>query len=441
MSASRSPDLPDADRTSVPFFTIDPAGATDLDQAMHLERAGDGFRILYAIADVPAFVHPADLVDREARRRGQTLYAPDARTPLYPPVLSEGAASLLPGEVRPAFVWDLRLDAEGEIRGADVRRALVRSVERLDYETVQAAVDTGSADERIQLLAEVGKRRQALEAERAGSSLPLPEQDVELVDGRYALRLRPPSTVEDWNAQVSLLTGMVAADMMLAGQVGILRTMPEPSRGAVARFRRQAAALGARWPAEMTYGDFLRSLNRSDSRHLALVHEAAALFRGAGYTPFDGDVPEAAEHAAVADHYAHVTAPLRRLVDRFGLVICEALCRDAEVPSWVREALPRLPAVMVASDELAGRLERACTDVVEAAVLAHRVGETFDAVVVDVAQDGAGGRVQLLDPAVLAAVTGPVRLGAALSVRLVTADVERRLVEFVPVGSASVEVP
>jgi exoribonuclease R len=451
--AAAGPDLPTDDHTDVPFFTIDPVGSTDLDQAMALDRDGSGFRVRYAIADVPAFVAPGGPVDLEARRRGQTLYAPDVRTPLHPPVISEDAGSLLPGQVRPAFVWDLRLDSDGELSGADVRRAMVRSVDRLDYESLQRALEAGEADERVALLREVGERRIALESARGGASLPMPEQEVELQDGHYALRWRPPSVVEDWNAQISLLTGMAAADLMLAGQVGILRTMPAPDHRAIARFRRQAQALGARWPAEQAYGDFLRGLDRTDPRHLALIHEATALFRGAGYTPFDGAVPETTGHAAVADQYAHVTAPLRRLVDRFGLVVCEALSRDVPVPGWVREALPTLPATMATSDQLAGRLERACTDAVEAAALAHRVGETFDAVVVDVDErhdspsgapaaqpghvgevedTGRGGVVQLTEPPVLAPVKGDVQLGATLRVRLVTADVDQRRVEFTP---------
>ena len=210
--AAAHPDLPHADRTDVPFCTIDPAGSTDLDQAMHLQRDGSGYRLRYAIADLPAFVTPGGPVDAEARRRGQTLYAPDARTPLHPPRISEDAGSLLPGRVRPAFVWDLRLDGDGELRGADVARALVRSTERLDYESLQQQVDAGIEDERLGLLREVGERRIALEVERGGSSLPLPEQDVVLDDHRYSLRLRPASVVEDWNAQISLLTGMAAAD-------------------------------------------------------------------------------------------------------------------------------------------------------------------------------------------------------------------------------------
>jgi exoribonuclease R len=304
----------------------------------------------------------------------------------------------------------------------------VRSVERLDYQTVQRSVDAGQ--DRFAALREIGERRLALEAERGGASLDVPEQEVLREDGRYVLRRRANLPAESWNAQLSLMTGMAAADIMLAGQVGVLRTLPAPDAGALARFRRQAAALGARWPAEQGYGDFLRTLDPSDPAQLALLTEATALFRGAGYVTFDGAPPEYAEHAAVADQYAHVTAPLRRLVDRFGLVVCAALCRDDDVPGWVREALPQLPEVMATSDRLAHRLERACTDAVEAAVLEPFVGQEFDAVVVDV-KDG-GGVVQVLEPAVVGPVVGPVELGGTLRVRLAMADVEGHRVAFSP---------
>ena len=104
--AAADPQPPEEDLGEVPFLTVDPPGSTDLDQALHLSRrdgsAPAGYHVAYAIADVPAFVLPEGPVDAEARRRGQTLYAPDRRTPLHPEVLSEGAASLLPGEVRAA---------------------------------------------------------------------------------------------------------------------------------------------------------------------------------------------------------------------------------------------------------------------------------------------------------------------------------------------------
>jgi exoribonuclease R len=428
--AAASPALPEKDWTDVPFVTIDPPGATDLDQALHIEPRGSGHRVRYAIADVPAFVRPGSPVDAEARRRGQTLYAPDGRVPLHPPALSEHAASLLPGQDRPAFVWVIDLDADGETTAVDVVRAVVRSRAQLDYAGVQADVDAGRPPSGLEALRQVGEQRVALERARGGASLAVPDTEVVAVDGTFRLRYAPPLAVEDWNAQISLLTGMAAADLMLAGEVGILRTMPAPDARTLARFHRQASALGLRWDAETPYGEYLRSLDPHEPRQLALLHESAALFRGAGYTPFEGAPPEQAEQAAVAAPYAHVTAPLRRLVDRFALAICSALCAGADVPDWARAALAELPAAMADSDRRAGALERGCLDAAEAAVLASAVGRRFDAVVVDVDDDGDSGEVQVLDPPVLARCDGPLELGARTSVRLVEADVLARRVRF-----------
>jgi VacB/RNase II family 3'-5' exoribonuclease len=425
--------LPKRDETAVPFLTIDPPGSKDLDQAMHIERAGKGYHVRYAIADVPAFVKPGGAIDVEAFKRGQTIYAPDRRTPLHPEQLSEDAASLLPGQVRPAFVWDIQLEPDGDASSIDVYRAMVSSKNRLDYSEVQRAVESGTADERLSLLKEVGELRILMERARGGASLPMPEQEVNVdADGNYVLALRPPVAAEDWNAQISLLTGMAAAAMMLHAQVGILRTMPDPDHNAIQRFRRQARALGVTWPPEMLYGELLRLLDRTNPKHLALIHEAAALFRGAGYTPFDGGVPELTRHAAVAAPYAHVTAPLRRLVDRFGLVVCESICRDTPVPDWVRHALPMVPEIMASSDQLANAVERECTDAVEAAALQHRVGETFRASVVDVSQNGC--LVQISEPPILARADGASAAGAEVMVKLIEADVTRRSVRFQVVG-------
>jgi exoribonuclease R len=429
--AARDVAMPDRDETDVPFVTIDPVGSMDLDQALYLERSGEGYRVRYAIADVPAYVTPGGPLDLETHHRVETVYAPDERTPLHPDVIGEHAGSLLEGQLRSAFVWEIELDGRGEVATASVHRARIRSRARLDYVGVQEAVDSGAADENLLLLKEIGGKRIALESERGGASLPLPEQEVTLSgDGGFELGFRPPVRAEEWNAQLSLLTGMVAARMMLDARVGILRTMPPPDEGSGARFRRQARSLGVDWPTALPYGDFIRGLDLTDPRQLALLHEAATLFRGAAYTSFDGQPPEQPVHAAVAAPYAHVTAPLRRLVDRYGLVLCAAIGAGEDVPGWVREALPRLPETMQEGDRRARAVERESTDAVEAAVMASRIGDEFPADVVDV--DGKRGvlTVQLSDPAIVAAARGDVKLGRQVRVRVESADISTGKIGF-----------
>ncbi|MBB5632859.1 exoribonuclease R [Cryobacterium mesophilum] len=427
-TAAADATLPDADLLDVPFFTIDPAGSLDLDQAMHLERTDDGYRVRYAIADVPAFVRPGGAIDAEARSRGQTLYLPDGRIPLHPLVISEEAASLLPGQVRGAYVWTFELDREGRQTAISLGRARIRSTERLDYETVQSSIDAGTAPESLALLKEIGLVLIQRERDRGGASLGRPEQEVRDVGGRYELIRRHPLPAEDWNAQISVLTGMAAARIMIEGRVGILRTMPPPSEESISWFRRRAAALGTPWPATVEYGEYLRTLDPDDPRQLAIMHAAASLFRGAGYTVFEGDVPENSVQSAVGAPYAHTTAPLRRLVDRFVLVVCDALANGRSIPAWARTALPELPPIMAASDAVAGRADHAAVSAVEAAVLSSRVGEEFDATVI--AASNGTAQIQLVDPAVTASCDGDLEAGAVITARLVTADIATGTVRF-----------
>ncbi|MFL6073663.1 MAG: RNB domain-containing ribonuclease [Mycobacteriales bacterium] len=432
---ARDPQLPAADRTDLDFVTLDPPGSRDLDQAMCLERRNGGYRVWYAIADVAAFVAPGGALDREAHQRGTTVYFPDIRVPLHPPVLSEGAASLLPGQDRPALVWEIDLDADGETVAARVRRAMVRSRAQLAYPDVQVRLDAGTADGSMALLAEIGPLLERQEASRGGVHLITPEQEVVEHGDGYTLQYRAALAAEDWNAQISLLAGRAAAAMMLDAGIGVLRTMPAAPPEAVAWLRRVALALDVPWADGESYGDVLRTLDPEEPRHAAFLHSAAGLLRGAGYTVFDGAPPEQPLHSAVAAPYAHVTAPLRRLVDRYGQEVCVAATEGAEVPEWVRAALPSLPPVMTGADRRNHQADRYSVDLVEATLLRDRVGERFDAVVLDVEikNDQPTGRatVQIADPAVRGRCDGHgLPLGGRTLASLVTADPAKRQVRF-----------
>ncbi|MEO3850720.1 RNB domain-containing ribonuclease [Streptomyces sp. B8F3] len=414
--AAKAPRLPERDATDIPFYTVDRPGSRDLDQALHVaRRGGGGFRIRYAVADVAAFVTPGGALDAEARRRVTTLYFPDTWVPLHPEQLSEGAASLLPGQTTPALLWEIDLDSSGQVAEATVARALVRSRARLDYGGVQQTIDEGTAEEPVALLRDVGLLREEVERERGGISLGVPEQEVVQRDGRYTLEYRAPLPAHSWNAQVSLLTGMAAADLMLASGTGILRTLPPARRGALTYLHRIAHALDVDWPEGLDYPELLRSLNPQMANHAAFLQDCTALLRGAGYTVFDGEPPARQDvmHAAVADEYAHCTAPLRRLADRYALELCVAAAAGEPAPDWVREALGGIPELMAGGAARAGRLERECVDLVEAALMSGRIGEVFDGHVVAVDEHRpTRGTVQLYEPAVIGRVDSEDSAGA-----------------------------
>jgi exoribonuclease R len=431
--AVADPRLPDLDRTDLPFVTIDPPTSQDLDQAMHLVRDGDGYVVYYAIADLAAFIMPGDPIDLEANKRGETLYGADSRVPLHPTTISEGAASLLPDQVCPALLWTIKVDKTGEGTDVHVERARVRSTAKLDYAGVQRAIDDGSADESLMLLKEVGELRLAREAARGGVSLPLPEQEVSMAGDEWRLEFRAQLPTEQWNAQISLLTGMAAASLMVFARIGLLRTLPPPNPSDVQRLHRTAQALGIDWPAETAYPDFIRSLDPEQPSHAAMVVACTRLLRGSGYVSFVGELPDQSEHTALASQYAHVTAPLRRLGDRYASEICVALCAGEEVPGWVLDRLGEVPDTMQKADRLAHQYENAVIDLVEAGVMRTRVGEKFEGVIVDRDEkDDKRGTVTIQDPAIEARVSGQQQLplGTEVTVTLAEADLGSRSVAF-----------
>jgi exoribonuclease R len=433
-AAVANPRLPELDRTDLPLVTIDPAGAKDLDQALHLARTDDGGYVLhYAIADLAAFITPGDPVDLEAHRRGQTLYGADSRIPLHPTVISEDGGSLLPDQVRPSLLWTVTMDGESARTDVRVERALVRSRAQLDYPGVQQQIDDGSASESLMLLKEVGELRLKREQARGGVSLPLPEQEVDTSGEEWELSYRELLPVEEWNAQMSLLTGFAAASLMMYARVGFLRTLPPPDPRDVQRLHRTAHALGIGWPAELLFADFIRTLDPARPQHAAMISACTRLLRGSGYVAFDGETPAQPLHSALNAEYAHVTAPLRRLGDRYASEICVALCAGEDVAAWVRAGLANLAQEMQESSQRANRYERMVLDLVEAGLLQHRVGESFAAVVVEVdGKDPTRGTVTVPDPAVEAPVVSAseIPLGTDVRVRLTTADLAQRKVEF-----------
>lgn len=424
---------PRVDRTDLPMVTIDPPGARDLDQAVAIEARGSGYRVWYAIADVAAFVLPGGAIDAEAHERGVTRYSPDSRAPLYPAAVSEHAASLLPDAPRPAVLWRIDLDGEGRSIDVDVRRGVVHSRAQLSYAEVQRLVDDDRAlPAGIALLPVVGRAREAQEIARGGIDLDLPDQDVELVDGAYRLRYRTPLAVEGWNAQISLLTGMAAAELMVDAGVGLLRTLPPPTQSLLDAIRRSARVLGQPWPKGASYAEFVRSIDRATAGGAALVNQIARTFRGAGYAVLptaDGIVPP---HAAVAAPYAHVTAPLRRLADRAANEVVLSICAGTPVPEWAASDLAPLAEIMQKANQRSAALQRAHVDFVETMVLRDRVGESFAAAVTDRGDQRRGPVIQLGDPAVLARLPAGTKAvaGSTVTVRLARADPATGLLGF-----------
>ena len=420
-AAADKPLAAHADRTAMPFVTLDPASSTDLDQAFTIEAAGSDLLLHYAIADVAWFVADGDPLDTEAWNRGETLYLPDGKAGLYPRALAEGAASLLPDGPRPAVIFTTRVAPDGGVKLAGAERGIIRSRAKLAYETAtEAQLPAGFAD--------LAGRITAAEAARGAARVDAPEQIVEHDgDGHFTLTLRPQALAEQRNAALSLATNLAVADALHAAKTGLFRVMAGPDGRATARLRYTARAFGLAWAAGQSLDQFTATLDPADAHAAAFMLAIRRAGQGASYVPYQEGVKP--WHAAMAATYCHMTAPLRRLADRYVIRAALAVANGQAVPAEVTDAFARLGPVMGKADARANQIDRAVIDLAEAAVLSGREGESFAAVVTDVDENGT--RIQLRDVPVVARVTARgAAPGDKLTVRLEAADPILRQVSF-----------
>lgn len=430
-AATRRPLSAHADRTAMRFVTLDPTSSTDLDQAFAIETAGADLLLHYAIADVAWFVDDGDALDAEAWRRGETIYLPDGKASLYPSLLSEGAASLLPDVARPAVIFTVRVAPDGGARLDGAERAVIRSAAKLAYETV-------TPDQLPAGFEELSRRIAAAEAARGAARVDPPEQEIERgADGRLHLVFQPRRLAEDRNAALSLATNLAIAAALEAHRTGLFRVMAPPDAAAVERLRHVVAALGVGWPSSDTLEQFSRRLTADDPKQAAIMLAIRRAGEGASYAPYRAGVTP--WHAAVAATYAQATAPLRRLADRYVVRAALAVANGEAVPDVVTAAFEKLPQVMDRAHALGGRIDRAVIDLAEAVLLAGREGEVFAATVTDA--DERGGHVQLSDLPVVVRIAAPGLVpGETIAVELESVDVARRTTRFVPAETPAARV-
>ncbi len=417
------PTLRRVDRRDIELVTIDPPGSRDLDQAIFTRALPAGFEVVYAIADVGGLVRRGGALDREAWKRGVTIYAPDRRTPLYPPTLSEGTGSLLPGVDRGAILFTHELGADGTLVSTKIERALVRSRRQMTYAEAQR--------EGVGALEPIGRKRMEIARARGAIRIDVPPQ-IAVADagapGGYRLEVEDRLPVEDWNAEISLMTGMAAAALMIEHGVGLLRITEEVDVFALSAARAAAPLLGVDWAADERVADLvsrLRCTSPKEAALLALVRRAMGKARYAVIGGGEGD-----RHVGLAAHYTHCTAPLRRLADRYVLDLVLDLAAGVRSAPWRTAPLVRLPEAMAAADARSGKVDRAVIDQIEVMLLAGRIGERFTAIVT--AANARDAEIQLVDPPIRARMRAwpGVQAGQTVTVRAGGADEVRRRVAF-----------
>lgn len=376
------------DLRSLATFTIDPATARDFDDAISAEAlgdAGDAWRVWVHIADVSAYVRPGSAIDREAYRRGTSVYVPGAVEPMLPEVLSNGACSLIPGQERLAVTVELEIRGEDVVRSS-FYRSRIRSDERLDYDRVDRIFAGAEpvAEPWGTPLAAARAASAALRArrERAGA-LAVESTEPEFAFDRGGHVSGAEASVQTESHQL-IEHLMIAANEAVArllserGVPALYRIHERPEPPAAERLLEQLDSLGVPTPPAP------EQLDRAEAAEL--IAEASRLVAEEIRRRGDGSgrgltslvlrslkqakySPENKGHAGLhSTAYAHFTSPIRRYPD----LICHRALLSAVNAG---EDAPRASTLPEAADWTSGRerdamqIERAADDVANAFLL------------------------------------------------------------------------
>ncbi|MEM7700576.1 MAG: ribonuclease R [Pseudomonadota bacterium] len=381
------------DLRHLPIFAIDPADARDHDDAIWAEPDEQGgYRALVAIADVSFYVRPGSALDREARKRGNSVYFPDRVVPMLPEILSADVCSLKEGEDRAAMACHLVINAAGKVTSHRFTRALVRIHHNIAYEDAQAQIDAGEAPEHLQHLWAAWKLLADARAKRDPLELELPERRVVLgEDGQIAEiavreRLDAHRVVEDF-----MIAANVAAAQALEAKTApvVYRVHEPPSREKLIALRDYLATMDRKLALGQVikpglFNAILSDLD--DEAEKAQVMEAVLRSQMQAYYG-----PANAGHFGLAlGSYAHFTSPIRRYSD---LLVHRALVdayklEQPEPPGSIpatsglsdrdRDNLQQICDTISGTERRAMEAERDTIDRYVAAWLSGRVGETFD---------------------------------------------------------------
>lgn len=391
------------DLRHLPIIAIDPSDARDHDDAIWAEPDGEGgFRAVVAIADVSFYVRPGSELDREARKRGNSVYFPDRVVPMLPEVLSADVCSLRAGETRAAMACHLAIAANGTVTSWRFTRALVRIDEVIAYEEAQRRIDSGAAAPVLSNLWAAWRALEQARSSRDPLALELPERRVMLDDAgkirEIALRERLDAhrVVEDF-----MIAANVAAAKALEAKVSpvVYRIHEAPGREKLVALKDYLATFDRKLALGqvITPGLFNRLLKDvSDESEKALIMEAVLRSQTQAYYG-----PRNAGHFGLAlGSYAHFTSPIRRyadllvhraLVDAYGL---EQPAPKVKLPATSglsdrdRADLSRVSDAISQAERRAMEAERETIDRYVAAWLAGRVGEVFETRVTGVQRFG-----------------------------------------------------
>jgi ribonuclease R len=314
------------------IVTIDPDDARDFDDAIHVEKISNGWRLGVHIADVAAYVEPDSPLDREARRRGNSVYLPDRVIPMLPERLSNGVCSLNPGVDRLTYSVFIHFDKHGTAKSARFAQSVIRSAHRLTYKEAYAILSAAPSDqlsERLHLAWELAALLRRKRFEHGSLDLDFPEVKVWVDKEGRPVKLE---RVENDESHQLIEEFMLAANEAVARQLkkhaipAIYRVHENPDPEKLAEYREFVLGFNYR-VGDLTHRAELQRLLasiRGKPEEQALKVALLKSLKRARYSP------QPLGHYGLAKaNYLHFTSPIRRYAD---LVVHRALGR-ARSPS------------------------------------------------------------------------------------------------------------
>jgi ribonuclease R len=399
------------DLRAVPLVTIDPPHAKDFDDAVFVERAGNGYRLLVSIADVAAFVAPGSAIDREALRRGCSVYLPGTVYPMLPAGLSEDLCSLAPGQDRLAMTVELQIDSKGDINSAKFFRSLMRSSHRFSYAEVQDVLD-GKTDagkkshqrDMLENMSACARLLLANMARRGALDLDLIEHEIHLDQSGFPENVKP---CERYFANRIVEMFMIAANEAVARlmaenvvpAVYRVHSPPDPER--IESFLIMAENLAAKAPfagvpSPLELNDYLESLEGRPVKAVLSQLLLRSLMQ-ARYSPdCDG------HYGLASQAYLHFTSPIRRYPDlvvhrQLGSLIDQAENNEVrsagrlkQPPNWPvsRDLAVEVSEQSSRTERQALAAERAAISLYQAAYMQDYISHEFEGTVSFVADFG-----------------------------------------------------
>ncbi len=392
------------DWRDVPLITIDPADAKDHDDAVYAEHDPSpdnegGVIVTVAIADVSYYVRPNSPLDREALKRGNSVYFPDRVVPMLPERISNDLCSLREGQDRPALAVRMTFSKEGRKAGHTFHRVMMKSAAKLSYQQAQAAIDGNPDDKAGPLLEPILKPLwHAYEVMKRGRDR---RQPLELDMPERKIQLKPDGTVDRVVVPPRLDAHKLIEEMMIQANVAAAETLEKKKQPLIYRvhdgpslskqeiLREFLATLGI----SLAKGGNMRANNfngilakAEDTPHQTMVNEM--VLRSQSQAIYS---PENIGHFGLnLMKYAHFTSPIRRYAD---LIVHRALVGslgfgEGGITPDEEAALDDIAAEISTFERRAMAAERETVDRLIAHHLAGRIGEEFDGRVGGVTKSG-----------------------------------------------------